>query len=67
MSSGSAVTVAGVYRSAIRLSDGRVLAPAGPPDVVVLAAARRGAATVQLTTGDPFHGLPPRELVVVVA
>ncbi|WP_218720707.1 hypothetical protein [Nocardia sp. MH4] len=64
--SGATVEVLGVYRDATPLPDGRVLAPEGPPDVVVLAALTPGDSTVLLMTGDPFHGATPRELSVTV-
>ncbi|MEV0061269.1 hypothetical protein [Nocardia sp. NPDC050718] len=67
VTSGATVEVLGVYRDAAPLADGRVLAPEGPPDVVVLAALTPGDATVRLMTGDPFHGATPQELSVTVA
>ncbi|MBH0779645.1 hypothetical protein [Nocardia bovistercoris] len=66
VSSGCSVEVLGVYRDSTPLPDGRVLAPEGPPDVVVLRAPAPGDSTVRLTTGDPFRATASRELSVIV-
>ncbi|PAX07353.1 hypothetical protein [Sphingomonas lenta] len=66
LTSGSAVELLGVHRSATPLADGRVLAPEGAPDVVTLSAFMPGEATVRLMTGDPFGGAVSRELLVTV-
>ena len=52
--SGSAVELTGVHQNATPLDDGRIVAPAGAPDVVVLAARGKGASKITLMTGDPF-------------
>ncbi|MGW8650718.1 hypothetical protein ACWGMO_15110 [Nocardia salmonicida] len=64
--SGSAVEVLGVYQNATPLHDGRVLAPEGPPDVVILSSLTPGDSMVLLMTGDPFHGATPRRLSIIV-
>lgn len=56
----------GVHQNATALEDGRVLAPQGAPDVVVLEATAPGDAMVRLFTGDPFGGPTSKELEVVV-
>ncbi|MGW6426953.1 hypothetical protein ACWF82_30140 [Nocardia sp. NPDC055053] len=62
----SGSVVLGVYQNATPLPNGRVLAPEGPPDVVLLSAPTPGNSTVLLMTGDPFHGPTPQNLSVIV-
>lgn len=66
VTSGSAVEVLDVYQNATPLPNGRVLAPEGPPDVVLLSSLTPGNSTVLLMTGDPFHGAAPQNLSVMV-
>lgn len=65
--SGAAVEISGVYQNSTPLRDGRVLAPEGPPDVVLLSSREPGNSTVLLITGDPFHNGTPQVLAVTVA
>lgn len=56
----------GVHQNATVLEDGRVLAPEGAPDVVVLTALASGDAMVRLFTGDLFGAPVPKDIEVVV-
>jgi hypothetical protein len=65
ITSGSAVELLGLHQTATLLRDGRVLAPEGVPDVVVLSALMPGSSSVQLVTGAPFNPIST-ELAVTV-
>lgn len=65
--SGTSVEVLDAFQNATPLPDGRVLAPAGSPDVVLLSSRVPGDSTVLMMTGDPFGGATPKTLVVIVS
>jgi hypothetical protein len=45
----------GPYLSAVVADTGSVLAPMGPPNVVLVRARKPGSATLDVFTGDPWH------------
>jgi hypothetical protein len=51
----SVVELLGSFVPAVVADTGAVLAPAGPPGVVLVRARAPGAATLELAVGDPWH------------
>jgi hypothetical protein len=49
------VEILGPFLPAVVGDHGEVLTPAGTPNTVLLRALRPGHATIDLTTGDPWH------------
>jgi hypothetical protein len=45
----------GPYQMSVLGTHGDVIAPAGPPNVILFVARRPGRATVEVMTGDPWH------------
>lgn len=54
-SGGDAVESLGPYQAGVLGALGDVVAPAGPPNVILFLARRPGRATVTVMTGDPWH------------
>ena len=52
----SALEILGPFVSAVVGENGAVLAPMGFPNAVLVRACGPGKATLELFTGDPFHG-----------
>jgi hypothetical protein len=52
----TAVEILGPFVSAVVGENGAVLAPMGFPNAVLVRACGPGQATLELFTGDPFHG-----------
>lgn len=48
-------------------TNGEILSPTGGPNVLLLRALRAGRATVELSTGDPWHNAQTRTLEITVA
>jgi hypothetical protein len=57
--------VLGAYIPGLVHEDGRVLAPMGAPNTVLIRASQVGSATILVMTGDPWHG-PPTTISLTV-
>lgn len=67
ITTGDVVEVLAILTSAVVTTDGRILAPEGPPNVVLLRARDRGDAIVELVMGDVWHARATRTLPIRVA
>jgi len=63
---GKAVELWGPFRSAVLGENGEVIEPMGPPGAVLARAREAGSATLDLFTGDPFHGPRTTTMRIVV-
>ncbi len=63
---GSAVEMWGPFRTAVVGADGSILAPEGPPNAVLVRVRQPGSATLDVFSGDPFHGPRTSRVQVVV-
>ncbi|HEY0700254.1 MAG TPA: hypothetical protein VGD43_20920 [Micromonospora sp.] len=63
---GSAVEPLGILVGSVVGTDGTVVAPQGPPNVVLFRACSPGRAQVDVVTGDPFRSPTTRDVTVVV-
>jgi hypothetical protein len=63
---GAAVELWGPFVSGVVGTDGSVVTPMGPPNTVLVRARGPGSATLELFTGDPFHGPRATRLVLTV-
>ena len=62
---GEAMTLLGAFLPAFCAPAGDVVAPAGPPSIVLFSARAAGSATLEIMSGDPFSS-PTRTLVRVI-
>ena len=60
-----AIAMLGAFLPASAAPDGRVVAPMGPPSIVLFSARAAGAATLEVMSGDPFSS-PMRSVIRVV-
>lgn len=56
VSGAGAAEVLGPFSEAVVGSNGKVVTPMGPPNAVLVRARQPGRATVEVMTGDPWHG-----------
>jgi hypothetical protein len=63
---GDVLELVGPLQDAALTVDGRVLSPAGPPNVLMFRALRAGSATIEVVTGDPWGESKRTSLEVVV-
>jgi|SRR5882724_5272632 len=54
-SGADAVTIVGPFAPGVIGDDGHVLAPAGPPNAVMVIAKQAGRAAIDVISGDPWH------------
>jgi hypothetical protein len=66
LSEGGVIEVLGTYVSAVAGTEGQIVTPLGPPNVVLLRALRPGKANVCIMTGDPFGERKSTEIRVNV-
>ncbi|MBV9497377.1 MAG: hypothetical protein JOZ54_24280 [Acidobacteria bacterium] len=52
-----AVRIVGILQQAVTGPAGEILAPAGPPNVVLVQAVRAGSAQIEIVTGDPWSAV----------
>lgn len=52
-----AVRIVGILQQAVTGPAGEILAPAGPPNVVLVQAMRAGDAQIEIVTGDPWRAV----------
>ena len=60
------VELLGAYLGALSVDGGQVLTPMGPPNAVLFRAIAPGRATIDVVTGDPFHGPQTTTLTIHV-
>jgi hypothetical protein len=63
---GSAVELLGIYAEGVLGTNGAVMTPLGPPNVVLFRARTPGRATVDVITGDPFRAPATHHVTLVV-
>lgn len=63
---GTAVEVLGIFIESVLGTDGRVLAPMGPPNAVLFRARQPGQSAIDVVTGDPWHSPATRSMTVIV-
>ncbi len=63
---GTAVDLLGIYTTSVVGTDGRVLTPMGPPDVVMFRASVPGRAQIDVFTGDPYRSAGAERLSIAV-
>lgn len=56
----------GIYQQAMMAEAGRIVSPEGPPAAVLFRAARGGASTIEVMSGDPFRQTQRKRLRVIV-
>ena len=63
---GDVVSLLGAFLPAVSGPAGEVVAPAGPPSIVLFSARERGTAHVDVMTGDPWSTPQRRAIRLVV-
>lgn len=63
---GTAVEILGIFVESVLGTDGRVLAPMGPPNAVLFHARLPGRAAIDVVTGDPWRSPTTRSISIVV-
>jgi hypothetical protein len=63
----NAIALLGAFLPASCTRDGDVVAPMGPPSIVLLSAKAAGTATLEIMSGDPFSSPVRKTLRVIVA
>lgn len=61
----NAIALLGAFSPASSTREGEVIAPMGPPSIVLFSARAAGAATLEIMSGDPFSS-PARTIVRVI-
>jgi hypothetical protein len=60
------IEMLGPFRSAVVAINNEVLAPMGPPNVVLFRALQPGSAEIDVVTGDPWHSAETRAIAITV-
>ncbi|GAS97731.1 uncharacterized protein RMCC_4697 [Mycolicibacterium canariasense] len=63
---GESVEILGILNEAIVATNGELLAPQGPPNVVLVRACAPGSASLEIIAGDPFQPSDSRRTVRIV-
>jgi hypothetical protein len=63
---GTAVEILGIFTESVLGTDGRVIAPMGPPNAVLFYARLPGRATIDVVTGDPWRSPATRSISILV-
>ncbi|TLH74854.1 hypothetical protein C1S82_09850 [Mycolicibacterium cosmeticum] len=63
---GTSIEILGIFSEAILATNGEVLAPQGPPNVVLVRACAPGRASLEIIAGDPFQSSEDRQTVGIM-
>lgn len=63
---GTAVEILGIFVESVLGTDGRVLAPMGPPNAVLFRARSPGQVVIDVVSGDPWSAPTTGSMTVVV-